>query len=51
LPNPVIVHNGLQWANKREPVYYDEKKIADYAAYSDKKKNVFSGAWLRGMFS
>jgi tyrosine-protein kinase Etk/Wzc len=51
LPNPVIVHNGLQWANKREPVYYDEKKIADYAAYSDKKKNVFSSAWLRGMFS
>jgi tyrosine-protein kinase Etk/Wzc len=51
LPNPVIVHNGLKWNNQREDVYYNEKKITDYKASAQGKRNVFSGAWLKGMFS
>jgi tyrosine-protein kinase Etk/Wzc len=51
LPNPVIVHNGLKWNNQNEDVYYNEKKITNYTAYSNEKNSVFSGAWLKGIFS
>jgi tyrosine-protein kinase Etk/Wzc len=51
LPNPVIVHNGLKWNNQRENVYYSEKKIADYKSSAQQKRNVFSGTWLKEMFS